>query len=94
MFADASLTVDNVTKVIEMVTADRIMKVWERLGVLGSLVKEIENSLTKEKIRACVELYLNYSHEPSWKAIISVLYILKELAAAREAKSFHHQNGM
>ena len=28
LFADASLTVDNVTKVMEMVTADMIMKLW------------------------------------------------------------------
>ena len=97
MFTDASLTVDNVTKVMEMVPADRIMKVWEDLGVPESLLKmKTENlSTTKEKTRACVDLYLNcYPGErPSWEHITEALYWCEEMAAAREAKPFYHQNG-
>ena len=96
MFADDSLTVDNVTKVMEMVTADRIMEVWQRLYVPESLVKMITRNLstTKEKTRACVDLYLNcYPDDPSWKDITSELYECGELAAAKEAKSFLKQNG-
>ena len=96
LLADASLTVDNVTKMMEMVTADRIMKAWETLGVPESLVKMISENLstTKEKTRACVDLYLNcYPHMTSWKVIISGLYDCEEMAAAREAKSFYYQNG-
>ena len=96
MFADDSLTVDNVTKVMEMVTADRIMEVWGWLDVPESLVKMITRNLstTKEKIRACVDLYLNCSpNEPSWRDIVITLYECDEVAAAREAKTFHHQNG-
>ena len=96
MFADDSLTVDNVTKVMEMVTADRIMEVWEELGVPESLVKMITGNLstTRKKTRAWVDLYLNCSpYKPSWKDIISALYKYREMAAAREAKPFHHQNG-
>ena len=96
MFADDSLTVDNVTKVMEMVTADKIMEVWGWLYVPESLVKMITGNLstTKEKTRACVDLYLNCSPDgPSWNAITSRLYKCGELAAAREAKSFLQQNG-
>ena len=97
MFADASLIVDNVTKVMEMVPADRMTMVWEEgLGVPESLVKMISGNLstTKEKTRACVDLFLNYSpDEPSWRHIISELYYCGEMAAAREAKLFYHQNG-
>ena len=96
MFADDSLTVDYVTKVMEMVTADRIMSVWERLRVPESMVKMITGNLstTKEKTRARVDLYLNCSpYEPSWESIVSVLYGYNEMAAAREAKTFYHQNG-
>ena len=96
MFADDSLTVDNVTKVMEMVTADRIKEVWEELCVPESLVEMITRNLstTKEKTRACVDIYLNCSpYKPSWKAIASALYERGEMAAAREAKPFHHQNG-
>ena len=95
LFTDASLTVDNVTKVMEMVLADRIMEVWEDLGVPESLLKmKTENlSTTKEKTRACVDLYLNSYYEPSWKHITETLYRCEEMAAAREAKPFYDQNG-
>ena len=95
MFADDSLTVDNVTKVMEMVTADRIMEVWNWLWVPESLVKMITGNLstTKEKTRACVDLYLNCHPESAWETITSALYECGEIAAAREAKTFHHQNG-
>ena len=96
MFADDSLTVDNVTKVMKKVIADRIMEVWKWWGVPESLVKMMTGNLptTKEKTRACVDLYLNCSpDEPSWKSITSGLYQCGEMAAAREAKSFLQQNG-
>ena len=95
LFTDVSLTVDNVTKVMEMVPANRIMEVWERLRVPESLVKiKTENfSTTKEKTQACVDLYLNCYCEPSWKNITKALYWCEEVAAAREAKSFYDQNG-
>ena len=94
MFTDDSLTVDNVTKVMEMGNADKIMEVWKEL-LDESLVKMITGNLstTKEKTRACVDLYLNCSPYPSWIAITSVLYDRGELAAAKEAKSFLQQNG-
>ena len=77
LFADDSLTVDNVTKVMEMVTADWIKEVWQRLDVPESLVKMITRKLSlKEKTRACVDLYLNcYPYGPSWNAITSALAI-------------------
>ena len=95
LFTDVSLTVDNVTKVMEMVPADRIMTVWKDLGVPESLVKmKTENlSTTNEKTRAYVDLYLNCYHGPSWKHITEALYWCEEMAAAREAKSFYDQNG-
>ena len=96
LFIVDSLTVDNVTKVMEMVTADKINEVWERLDVPKSLVKMITGNLstTKEKTQACVDLYLNCSpYEPSWKDIASALYECDEMAAAREAKTFYHKSG-
>ena len=96
MFVDASLTVDNVTKVMEMVPADRMMKVWGGLGVPESLVEMISGNLstTKEKTRACVDLYLNCCpREPSWICITNALYDCGEMAVAREVKPFYHQTG-
>ena len=96
LFADDSLTVDNLTKVMEMGNADKIIEMWKELD--QSLVKMITRNLstTKEKIRACVDLYLNchpHDIQPSWKGIASALYEHGEMAAAREAKSFLQQNG-
>ena len=96
LFTDVSLTVDNVTKVMEMVPANRIMKMWKKLGVPESLVKMTTKNLStiNEKTRACVDLYLNCCpRDPSWKRITQALYYCEEKAAAREAKPFYHQNG-
>ena len=97
LFSDASLTVENVIKVMEMVPADRMMVVWRQLSIPQSLVERISRKFltAKETIQACVDLYLNSSpdHELSWKGIIWVLYFSEEMTAAREAKPFHHQNG-
>ena len=99
LFADESLTVDNVTKVMEMVTDDNIMKVWDRLDVPDSLVEIItRNFLTKkQKTQACVVLYLNYfpdMYKISWREIVETLYYyFCEMAAAREARTFLHKEG-
>ena len=81
---------------MEMVTADRIIEVCERLHIqdLQMLVISEKISTIKEKTRACVDLYLNCCpYVPSWKDITIVLYICEEMAAAREAKSFYRQKG-
>ena len=82
---------------MEMVPADRMMKVWGLLNVPESLVEKISRkfSTTKEKARGCVDLYLIcYPNDGlSWWDITEALYICGEMAAAREAKSFYHQYG-
>ena len=91
MFADTSLTFDNVIMVMETVPADRVVKVVEGLGVPESLVKKISRKLStaKDKTRACVDLYLcNPDRNPSWINITYTLYKYGEMAAARKAKSF------
>ena len=97
LFADVSLTVNNVAKVMDMVQADRMIDVWRCLGVSESLAKMINrNHLTpEEKTRACVDVYLNYypHDEPSWSGITSALYSCEQMAAAKEAKAFCHENG-
>lgn len=95
-FAVISLTVDNVTKVMELVAADKIMLIWERLNIPESLVKYVTKTFStmKEQIRACVDLYVNcFPDEPSWITIASGLYSCDEMVAAREAKPFYYHNG-
>ena len=83
--------------VMETVPADRVVKVVEGLGVPESLVEKISGKLStsKDKTRACVDLYLcNPDHEstvydaPSWRDITYTLYKYGEMAAVRKAKSF------
>ena len=91
LFADASLTANNITEVMETVPADRVVRVWKGLGVPESLIEKISGKLStaKDKTRACVDLYLcNPDHDPSWRDISSILYMFGEMAAARKAKSF------
>ena len=89
------MTVDSLGRVMELVTADNIVGVWEMLGVPEELVEMIseKHSTPKEKTRACVDLYLNCHPNASWNEIITGLYMPGEMAAAREAKPFYHQNG-
>ena len=91
MFTDASLTVDNVSKVMELVSsADKIMEVWKA----GLDVPETMISGTKEETRARVDLYLNYHPDvASWMEITGALYNCDEMTAARAAKLFYPQNG-
>ena len=96
MFTDASLTIDNLIKVMELVSADRFMKVWEELDVPESVVTMISGHLstTKEKTRACVDLYLNcHPDVASWEDITSILFNCCEMSAAKESKGFCPQNG-
>ena len=94
---DASLTIDNLIKVMELVSADRFMKVWEELGVPKSVVTMISGHLstTEEKTRACVDLYLNcHPHVASWEEITRALYNCREMTAARESKVHQKFNGL
>ena len=81
---------------MELVAADRIKLVWERLSIPELLVKLISENFStmKEQIRACVDLYVNcFPDEPTWRTIVSELYSCDEIAAAKKAKQFYYHNG-
>ena len=95
---DDSLTVDNVTEVMEMITDDNFKEVWGCLRVPVSLVEMITRNLStkKQKTQACVVFYLNYSpymYTISWRDIAETLYSFDEMVAAREARTFLHKKG-
>ena len=93
IFTDPTLTVENVTKVIEKVT------VGKRRRVLGwvlreGAVEEIYSNHSSEKER----LYSYATHlvckpHTSWKRLVQLLYDVNEMAAAKEAKVFLQQKG-
>ena len=85
------MTVESVTQVFNKIEGD---KLW----VIGSLGFHIPKPLFEEikmrystdadQIHACADYYVNYHPNASWQNLTITLYIHKELAAARESKSF------
>ena len=89
LFPDSTLTVDDVTKVINKIEGDK----WKVMGWLGmpeSLWKEIERrySTDSEKSRACADYYVHVHPDPAWHHLTRALHMMKEYTAARESKSF------
>ena len=101
MFADATLTVDNLVGVMSKVTSDkeRCREVWEEvlrfnLYTQDSYVNEVYTQCTSdESTHTLAEVYVNSRPESSWHHLLQALYKLSEMEAAKEAKSFLQQNG-
>ena len=106
LFADPTLTVENIVRVIEKVTSDegRRRKVWERVlrwnymfttTTPSSYLDEVYSKYTtaKEKTHALADVYINSRPESSWQDLLQTLYDESEVAAAKEAKSFLQQKG-
>ena len=89
---DPTLTVENVTEVMEKVTVNKREQVWER--VLGrraeSYVGKIYSShfIQKEKTHACSDTYVNCYPESSWERLTSLLYEEDEMTAVDQARPF------
>ena len=102
MFAEPTLTVDNLVGVMEKVTSDmeRRKEVWRkvlRCGLLtpDSYIDEVYTKYTteKEQTNVLADVYINSRPDSSWCHLVITLYYKDELAAAKEAKSFFQQNG-
>ena len=83
------MTVDNVTQIFNKIGGDK----WEVIGGLDipSLwLREIQRrySTDTEMFHACADYYVNCHPEAEWKYVTRILYVKKEFALAREAKSF------
>ena len=102
MFADPTLTVDGLVGVMEKVTSDegRRREVWKKVlewkyGTPSSYLDEVYTKYTtdKEKTHVLADVYVNSRPESSWQHLVQTMYAERELAAAKEAKSFLQQNG-
>ena len=88
------MTVDNVTQILNKIQGDK----WEEvmndeelgLGISWPLLEEIKRrySTDTEKTHACADYYVNYHPRASWIYLTMTLCEMKELALARESKSF------
>ena len=99
LFADSTLTVENLIKVMDKVTLDerRRMEIWgDVLHWHGrtphSYLDEVYSS-DKEKTPALADVYVNIRPESSWQGLAQTLYRQGEMAAAKVAKSIFQHNG-
>ena len=109
LFAEPTLTVDNLVRVTEKVTLDkkRRKEVWRKVleweydkfsleyYTPNSYLVEVYTKYTteKEQTNVLADVYINSRPDSSWHHLIETLYEKHELAAAKEAKSFLQQNG-
>ena len=89
LFPDPTLTVDDVTKVMDKIEGDKWW-VMRRLGLPRSLWEEIERRYCtdSEKSRAYADYYVHVHPDASWRQLTEILIIEEEYTAARESKSF------
>ena len=91
---DPTMTVDNVTQVLNKIPEDKWIRVMDRYGggleIPEPLLKEIQRrySTDTEKIHACADYYVNCHPDSEWEHLTARLYLKKEFALARESKSF------
>ena len=102
MFAEPTLTVDNLVGVMEKMTSDKEKRkeVWKEVleweyHALDSYIDEVYTKYTteKEQTNVLADVYINSRPDSSWGHLVKVLYEDGEMAAAKEAKSFLQQNG-
>ena len=93
---EPTLTVENVTGVMESVAVERRKEVWSKYAVVpGPRLEEIyQNYSTEEqRIHACADFYVNCHPSSSWTHLCQGLYKHNEMTAVRKAKTFIPQTG-
>ena len=91
---DPTMTVDNVTQILNKIPGDKWEKVMGMygggLGIPRRLLEEIQRrySTDTEKNHACADYYVNCHPEAEWKHLTTRLYYNEEFALAKETKSF------
>ena len=84
---DPTLTVDNVSRVMEKVEPKEKMLIWNDVlerGWIESVNKE-EFSFKEEE---CADIYVNYCHSASWDTLARSLYYHHQVAAVEEVRSY------
>jgi hypothetical protein len=90
---ESTMTVNNVTQILNKIPGDKWEEVMSGLGGLSipwPLLKEIQRkySTDTEKNHACADYYVNYHPDAEWKHLTARLYDKKEFSLVRESKSF------
>jgi hypothetical protein len=84
---DPTLTVDNVSRVMEKVEPEEKMQVWN--SVLQHVVIEaVSGEVFSFKEEECADIYVNCCHSASWERLAGSLYHRKQVAAVEEVRSY------
>ena len=85
---DPTLTVDNVSSVMEKVEPKVKTRVWE--DACGARMEEdkMKEVCTSGKEDECADLYVNYNPHSSWEDLARSLYRHHQMAAVEEVRSY------
>ena len=84
---DPTLTVDNVSHVMEKVEPKEKMQIWNDVleHRATELISGMKFSFKKEE---CADIYVNCYHSASWKRLARSLYRHHQMAAVDEVRSY------
>ena len=85
---DPTLTVDNVSRIMEKVEPKVKKQVWE--DACGARMEEdkMEEVCMSGKEDECADLYVNYNLYSSWEDLARSLYRHRQVAAVEEMRSY------
>ena len=85
---DPTLTVDNVSHIMEKVEPKVKMQVWEDACAAPMEKDKMKEVYMSGKDDECADLYINYNPNSSWEFLASSLYHHHQVAAVEEVRSY------
>ena len=86
---DPTLTVDNVSRVMEKVLEPKVkMQVWKDACGAEMEEEKMEELCMSGKEDKCADLYVNYNPYSSWEYLARSLYRHHQVAAVEEMRSY------
>ena len=85
---DPTLTVDNVSRIMEKVEPKVKTEVW--VDACGDIMEKLKivKVCTSGKEDECADLYVNYNPYSSWELLARSLYCHLQVAAVEEVRSY------
>ena len=94
---DPTLTVDNVSRVMEKIKPKEKQPLLKEMLVLDSIFDKIQSSgkypTASEMEAAAVDIYVNCHPSPSWERLARALYHRHQVAAVDEVRSYLSPRG-
>jgi hypothetical protein len=84
---DPTLTVDNVSHIMEKVEPYVKMKVWNNV-LEHSMIEALNRKEFSFKEEECADIYVNCCHSASWERLAGSLYHYEQMAAVEEVRSY------